>query len=187
MGEEWEEKWEETREETREKTREETREETRDGIAWNGDEIQGIKVFHDISELPPTELAVLVIPAPMCPNTVKVLAETKEVKAFIIISAGFGEETEEGAKLEEEILETCRKHDCALIGPNCIGLLNNHHHSVFTKPIPQLNLRGVDFISGSGATAVFILESAVMKGLQFNSVWSRAKRERVGSVVSGEL
>ena len=65
------------------------------------DEIQGIKVFHDISELPPTELAVLVIPAPMCPDVVKELAETKEVKAFIIISAGFGEETEEGAKLEE--------------------------------------------------------------------------------------
>ena len=144
------------------------------------DEIQGIKVFHDISELPPTELAVLVIPAPMCPNTVKVLAETKEVKAFIIISAGFGEETEEGAKLEEEIMETCRKHDCALIGPNCIGLLNNHHHSVFTKPIPQLNPRGVDFISGSGATAVFILESAVMKGLQFNSVWSIGNGKQIG-------
>ncbi|MGN0216027.1 MAG: acetate--CoA ligase family protein, partial [Prevotella sp.] len=55
---------------------------------------------------------------------------------------------------------------------NCIGLLNNVHHSVFTKPIPKLHPQGVDFISGSGATAVFILESAVIKGLQFNSVWS---------------
>ena len=112
------------------------------------DEVQGIKVFHDIKELPDTELAVLVIPAQMCPQTVKILAEEKKVKAFIIISAGFGEETEEGARLEEAILETCRKHNAALIGPNCIGLLNNHHHSVFTKPIPQLNPKGVDFISG---------------------------------------
>ena len=61
------------------------------------DEVQGIKVFHDIKELPDTELAVLVIPAQMCPQTVKILAEEKKVKAFIIISAGFGEETEEGA------------------------------------------------------------------------------------------
>ncbi|MGN0282208.1 MAG: acetate--CoA ligase family protein [Prevotella sp.] len=144
------------------------------------DEIQGIKVFHDISELPPTELAVLVIPAPMCPETVKVLAAEKGVKAFIIISAGFGEETEEGARLEQDILDTCQQHGCALIGPNCIGLLNNHHHSVFTKPIPQLNPKGVDFISGSGATAVFILESAVMKGLQFNSVWSIGNGKQIG-------
>ena len=144
------------------------------------DEVQGIKVFHDISELPPTELAILVIPARFCPDTVKALASEKGTKAFIIISAGFGEETEEGALLEKEILDTCEQYGAALIGPNCIGLLNNHHHSVFTKPIPQLNPRGVDFISGSGATAVFILESAVMKGLQFNSVWSIGNGKQIG-------
>ena len=74
--------------------------------------------------------------------------------------------------LEQHILDTCQKYGAALIGPNCIGLLNSWHHSVFTKPIPTLHEKGVDFISGSGATAVFILESAVMKGLPFNSVWS---------------
>ena len=144
------------------------------------DEVHGIKVFHDISELPPTELAILVIPAALCPAAVSTLAEDKQTKAFIIISAGFGEETEEGARLEREILDTCERHGAALIGPNCIGLLNNFHHSVFTKPIPQLNPKGVDFISGSGATAVFILESAVMKGLQFNSVWSIGNGKQIG-------
>ena len=144
------------------------------------DEVQGIKVFHDVKELPPTDLAILVIPAKFCPDTVRQLASEKQVRAFVIISAGFGEETEEGARLEEDILETCRQYNAALIGPNCIGLLNNHHHSVFTKPIPQLNPKGVDFVSGSGATAVFILESAVMKGLQFNSVWSIANGKQIG-------
>lgn len=144
------------------------------------DEVQGIKVFHDVTELPPTELAILVIPAKMCPDAVRALAAEKGVKAFIIISAGFGEETEEGARLEADILETCSKYDASLIGPNCIGLLNNWHHSVFTKPIPNLNPKGVDFISGSGATAVFILESAVMKGLQFNSVWSIGNGKQIG-------
>ena len=144
------------------------------------DEVQGIKVFHDVKELPPTELAILVIPAKFCPDTVRQLASEKQVRAFVIISAGFGEETEEGARLEEDILETCRQYNAALIGPNCIGLLNNHHHSVFTKPIPQLNPKGVDFVSGSGATAVFILESAVMKGLQFNSVWSIGNGKQIG-------
>ena len=144
------------------------------------DEIQGIKVFHDASELPPTELAILVIPAKFCPDSVELLAKEKGTKAFIIISAGFGEETHAGAVLEQRILDTCQQYGASLIGPNCIGLLNRNHHSVFTKPIPTLNPKGVDFVSGSGATAVFILESAVIKGLQFNSVWSIGNGKQIG-------
>lgn len=144
------------------------------------DEIQGIKVFHNAEELPATDLAIMVVAAKFCPDYVDYLAEHKQVRAFIIISAGFGEETKEGAELEQHILETCEKYGCALIGPNCIGLLNNNHHSVFTKPIPKLHPQGVDFLSGSGATAVFILESAVIKGLQFNSVWSTGNGKQNG-------
>ena len=136
------------------------------------DEVQGIKAFHDARELPPTDLAILVVAAKYCPDYVELLAKEKQVRAFIIISAGFSEETHEGALLEQRILDICEQYGCALIGPNCIGLLTRWHHSVFTRPIPNLNPKGVDFISGSGATAVFILESAVSKGLQFNSVWS---------------
>ena len=144
------------------------------------DEVQGIKVFHDMKELPPTDLAILVVAAKFCPDYVDYLAAEKQVRAFIILSAGFGEETKEGAVLEEHILQTCEKYGCSLIGPNCIGLLTRWHHSVFTKPIPNLNPKGVDFISGSGATAVFILESAVTKGLPFNSVWSIGNGHQIG-------
>ena len=144
------------------------------------DVVQGIKVFHDARELPPTELAVLVIPAKLCPDTVELLAKEKQVKAFIIISAGFGEETKAGAEMEQRIIDTCEQYGASLIGPNCIGLLNRHHHSVFTQPIPKLHPKGVDFVSGSGATAVFILESAVIKGLQFNSVWSIGNGKQIG-------
>ena len=144
------------------------------------DEVQGIKAFHDARELPPTDLAILVVAAKFCPDYVELLAKEKEVRAFIIISAGFSEETHEGALLEQRILDICKQYQCALIGPNCIGLLTRWHHSVFTKPIPNLDPKGVDFISGSGATAVFILESAVMKGLQFNSVWSIGNGKQIG-------
>ena len=144
------------------------------------DEVQGIKAFHDVKELPPTELAILVVAAKFCPDYVEYLAAEKEVRAFIIISAGFGEETKAGAALEQRILDSCERYGAALIGPNCIGLMNSWHHSVFTKPIPTLNPRGADFISGSGATAVFILESAVTKGLPFNSVWSIGNGKQIG-------
>ena len=144
------------------------------------DEVQGIKAFHDAKELPPTELAILVIAAKYCPDYVELMAKEKGTRAFIVISAGFGEETKAGAELEQRILDTCEQYNCALIGPNCIGLLTRWHHSVFTRPIPNLDPKGVDFISGSGATAVFILESAVTKGLPFNSVWSVGNGKRIG-------
>ena len=144
------------------------------------DEVQGIKAFNDAKELPPTELAILVVAAKFCPDYVEFLAKEKQTRAFIIISAGFGEETKAGAELEQRILDTCEKYGAALIGPNCIGLLNRNHHSVFTLPIPNLDPNGADFVSGSGATAVFILESAVIKGLQFNSVWSIGNGKQIG-------
>ena len=144
------------------------------------DDVQGIKACHDVKDLPQTDLAVLVVAARFCPDYVEYLCREKGVRAFVIISAGYGEETHEGALLEQRILDACEQYGAALIGPNCIGLLNRNHHSVFTLPIPNLNPKGVDFISGSGATAVFILESAVIKGLQFNSVWSIGNGKQIG-------
>ena len=142
--------------------------------------MQGVTAFADVKELPDTDLAVLAVPAVMCPDIVETLASEKQTRAFIILSAGFGEETREGALLEERILETVNKYGASLIGPNCIGLMNTWHHSVFSQPIPNLNSKGVDLISSSGATAVFILESAVTKGLQFNSVWSVGNAKQIG-------
>lgn len=143
-------------------------------------EVQGIRSFSDVKDLPDTELAILAVPAALCPEVVETLAAEKQTKAFIILSAGFGEETQEGAVLEDRILATVNRYGASLIGPNCIGLMNTWHHSVFTQPIPELHPQGVDLISSSGATAVFILESAVAKGLQFNSVWSVGNAKQIG-------
>jgi len=150
------------------------------GVNPKETEVQGITAYANVSDIPDTDLAILAIPAALCPEAVEVLASSKQTRAFIILSAGFGEETHEGALLEQQILNTVNKYGASLIGPNCIGLLNTWHHSVFTQPIPNLNPQGVDLISSSGATAVFILESAVVKGLQFNSVWSVGNAKQIG-------
>ena len=143
-------------------------------------EVQGVPSFADVSLIPDTDLAVLAIPAVLCPPAVEVLARDKNVRAVIILSAGFGEETHEGAILEDQILETVNKYGASLIGPNCIGFMNSWHHSVFSQPIPNFDPKGVDFISSSGATAVFIMESAIAKGLSFNSVWSVGNAKQIG-------
>jgi len=55
-----------------------------------------------------------------------------------------------------------------------------HHASVFTTPIPELTPDGCDFISGSGATAVFIMESGIPKGLRFANVFSVGNSAQTG-------
>jgi acetyltransferase len=72
------------------------------------DEVQGKVSYRDVRMLPPTDLAILAIPAKMCPETIEILAGEKAVKAFIILSAGFGEESDEGRSLERQIVKIAR-------------------------------------------------------------------------------
>lgn len=144
------------------------------------DEVQGVKSFKDLKDLPEVDCAIIAIAAKFCPMTVKLLAEQKNTRAFIILSAGFSEENEEGAELERQVVETINSVGGCLIGPNCVGILNSNYNGIFTTPIPTLDPQGVDFISGSGATAVFIMESGVPKGLKFSSVYSVGNSAQMG-------
>jgi acetyltransferase len=118
------------------------------------------------------ELAILAIPAGHCLGVVEYLIEHKGTRAFIIISAGFGEVDEAGRQLESKLTEAVDRVDGCLIGPNCIGVLNRHYHGVFTTPIPELSQDGCDLVSSSGATAVFVMEAAMPLGLRFCNVFS---------------
>jgi len=134
--------------------------------------IQGVKSYRDIKDIPAVDLAILAIPSKFCFDVVDILLREKNTKAFIIISAGFSEASEEGRKMEKEIAVLIDKAGGCLIGPNCIGVVTRTYHGVFTTPVPKLSEKGCDFVSGSGATALFIIESALPKGLSFSSVFS---------------
>ena len=142
--------------------------------------VQGVPAYPEVAALPAVELAILAIPAALCPKAVETLAREKGTRGFIILSAGFSEESEEGAALEQRIVATVESVGGSLIGPNCIGVLNTHYSGVFTTPIPRLDPLGADFISGSGATAVFIMESGMPKGLRFRSVYSVGNSAQIG-------
>ena len=143
-------------------------------------EVQGVKSYANVAEIPDTELAIISIPGKACPEVVEVLAKHKNVRAFIIISAGFGEETVEGGIIENQLLDIINEAGASFIGPNCIGVMNTNYHGVFTQPVPEFHHDGVDFISSSGGTALFILESALTKGLRFSSVWSVGNSKQNG-------
>ena len=138
----------------------------------NETEVQGIPAYNSVNEIPTTDLAILAIPAKLCLDAIKVLIKEKATKAFIILSAGFGELNEEGKNIEDQIVALVNKHNATLIGPNCIGVLTSSYNGVFTSPLPTLSNKGCDFISSSGATAVFLMEAGIQVGLKFANVFS---------------
>ena len=143
-------------------------------------EVQGVKCYAKVDDLPQVDCAILCIAAKFCAQTVDVLAKEKGCKGFIIISAGFSEESHEGAEIEKHIVDTINSVGGSLIGPNCTGFLNVNYAGCFDTPIPTLDPHGVDFITGSGATAVFIKEYGISNGLKFNSVWAVGNSAQLG-------
>ncbi len=143
-------------------------------------EVQGVKCYAKVEDLPQVDCAILCIAAKFCAQTVDVLAKEKGTKGFIIISAGFSEENAEGAAIEKHIVDTINSVGGSLIGPNCTGFLNTNYAGCFDAPIPHLDPKGVDFITGSGATAVFIKEYGMSNGLKFNSVWAVGNSAQLG-------
>ncbi len=142
--------------------------------------IQGIKCYQNINDVPKVDVAIIAIAAKFTLETIKVLAQQKNTKGFIIFSAGFSEKDAAGKKLEQAIVEEINAVGGTLLGPNNIGLINQNYAGVFTTPIPKLDKKGVDFISGSGATAVFIIEAAMSTGLTFSSVYSVGNSAQIG-------
>ncbi|MCB0824408.1 MAG: acetate--CoA ligase family protein [Bacteroidales bacterium] len=144
------------------------------------DEVQGIKSYKDINDLPEVELAIIAIAARYTFDAVRVLTEDKNTRAFLILSAGFSEVSEEGKEYERLVLNQINKHSAALIGPNCIGMCTPEYQGVFTEPIPKLDKNGCDLISASGATACYIMESGLQKGLSFARVISLGNSAQMG-------
>ena len=142
--------------------------------------VQGQQTFKSVEDLPQVDCAIMAIPAAMCVPAVKELCANKGCKAVIIFSAGFGEDGPEGAALEKEIVATVNQYGASLIGPNCIGVITENYAGVFTQPTSNISPDGVDIISGSGATVVFIMEAAIKMGLKFSSVYSVGNSAQLG-------
>ena len=143
-------------------------------------QVQGLTCYQNLDDLPKVDLAIIAIAAKYCVATVKQLTEQKSTKGFIVFSAGFSEQDAKGVALEKELVRLIDKVGGTLLGPNNIGLINTNYAGVFITPIPKLDPKGVDFISSSGATAVFVIEAAMANGLSFNSVYSVGNSAQIG-------
>lgn len=135
--------------------------------------IQGCATFAEPGEIKKeVDLAILAVPAKFCLESIMRLFDTCKTQSYIIISAGFGETDENGAELEAKIKEYALKHSLQIFGPNCTGIITPGYSGTFTTPVPEYKAWGVDLISSSGATAVFLMEQGILQGMRFKNVFS---------------
>jgi acetyl coenzyme A synthetase (ADP forming)-like protein len=91
-----------------------------------GGSLLGHEMIRTIAEIPdPVDLAVLLIPASIVPQTLRDCGE-RGIRAVIISSGGFKETGAEGAALELECLRIARQYGMRLLGPNCVGVIDTH-------------------------------------------------------------
>ncbi len=93
-------------------------------VSRSAAEVQGVKAYASVEALPePVDLAVLIVPAAYVPAELERCGRVG-VKAAVIPSSGFAEESEAGARLQREIVATARRYDMAVGGPNMEGFAN---------------------------------------------------------------
>ena len=136
-----------------------------------GGEILGIPARTSISEHGPVDLAVITIPSHLIPATVEECGEIG-IKNIVVISAGFKEIDEEGARLEHQLVETCKKYKIKLVGPNCLGIMNTYNdmNASFSSDIAHKGK--ISFMSQSGAIMAAILDYADKKNIGFSRIVS---------------
>jgi acetyl coenzyme A synthetase (ADP forming)-like protein len=143
------------------------------------DVVQAVHAYPSVDDLPEeVELAVIAVPAAAVLGAARQCGE-RGVRALVVISAGFAETGPEGAAREHELVEVCRAAGMRLIGPNCLGILNNAPgHALDVTFAPGSPPPGtVGFVSQSGALGLALIDLAGGRGLgvsSFASVGNRA-------------
>ncbi|NOY59348.1 MAG: acetate--CoA ligase [Calditrichaeota bacterium] len=146
--------------------------------------IQSIKSYPSLSDVPDeVDLAVIIVPAKVVSNVLEE-AGKKDVKGAVVITAGFKEVGGEGVELENELRETAHKYGISVIGPNCLGVINNDagtkmNASFATKmPLPG----NIAFISQSGALCTSVLDYADGRHIGFSKFISFGNKADVNEI-----
>lgn len=129
--------------------------------------VSGIKSYPTPEDLPEAvELAIIAVPRDQVSKVIDGCAR-RGVRAVIVVSTGYAESNEEGARLQRELVDQVRGYGMRLLGPNCLGVIN-------TDPEVRLNAslssdypkRGkVALSSQSGALGMALLNLAKRRNI----------------------
>lgn len=133
--------------------------------------VASVKAYPSVEAIgEPVDLAVVAVPAAVVPEVVESCARA-EVRALVVVSAGFAETGAEGRDRQEALVERVRGHGMRMVGPNCLGLLHTHPdvrmNASFAPDMPPAG--SVALCSQSGALGIAIIALARQVGLGLSS------------------
>ena len=147
-----------------------------------GGEILGKTAYENIKDVPgKVDLAIITIPSPFVNTAVKECGECG-IENMVVITAGFKEVGEEGAKLEEELVSLGKEYGINIIGPNSLGITDSHTplNGSFSQMMPPKG--NMAFISQSGAMMVAIIDWSIASGIGFSKVISLGNKAGVSEI-----
>jgi 4-hydroxybutyryl-CoA synthetase (ADP-forming) len=140
--------------------------------------VGGLTAYKNVLDIPDSvDLAVVAAPSKFTPAVMEEVGK-KGIKGAIIVSAGFKEVDEAGAKLEREVGEIAKKYAIRVIGPNCLGIMSfskdNIMNSTFLKVTPKYG--NIALVSQSGAICAATVEDAEAQDIGFSKVISMGNK-----------
>jgi len=140
--------------------------------------VGGVTAYKNVLDIPDSvDLAVVAAPSKFTPSVIEEVGK-KGIKGAIIVSAGFKEVDEAGAKLEREVGEIAKKYGIRVIGPNCLGIMSfskdNIMNSTFLKVTPKYG--NIALVSQSGAICAATVEDAEAQDIGFSKVISMGNK-----------
>jgi acetyl coenzyme A synthetase (ADP forming)-like protein len=146
-------------------------------------EIRGLRTYPSVREIPgPVDLAVIAVPPEAVLGVVDDCA-ARDVRALLVITAGFAEVGSEGKELQKRLMDKVRGYGMRLIGPNCLGLLSTDPdvrlNATFIPAFPPHG--SVAMSSDSGALGLAVLAVAARLGLGISSCVSVGNRADVSN------
>jgi acyl-CoA synthetase (NDP forming) len=106
------------------------------------------------------------------------------IKNVIILSGGFAETGRKGIVLEDEVKRLSRENNIRIIGPNCLGILDNYSNfSTFFLPwskVKRPSKGHLSILSQSGSYAISMLDMLALEGIGVSRFVSYGNRVDVG-------
>lgn len=146
--------------------------------------VNGVKAYPCLGDIPDeVDLAVVIVP----PDLVKQMLEEagrKQVKGAVVITAGFKEIGGQGVELERSLTAVAKEYGIRMIGPNCLGIINNNAkvrmNASFAQKMPKAG--NIAFISQSGALCTAVLDYAEGRNIGFSKFISFGNKADVNEI-----
>ena len=146
--------------------------------------VHSVKAYPSLLDIPDqVDSAVLIVPPKAMDGVVEQAAQ-KGVTGLVVITAGFKEVGGEGVEMEKKLAESVRRHGMAMVGPNCLGVINTSPevklNASFATKMPR---RGnIAFISQSGALCTAVLDYADGRNVGFSKFISFGNKADVNEI-----